>query len=213
VEDGGVRVVLVHGGLWEDIDAERFWIRPGVAGGLAAQGWQVLAPDRLPRAESWAEDAAHIVQLLPDRAVLLVAGSNGCSVAVRLALDHPDRVRRLVLAWPATAGDEHTDALTRAHLVGRGAAPHIVTGLLGGQTLRGTGDAELAGLALPVAVVPARPADPFHQRRTVDALLRLVPAAVELPGCPESPMPQFPPFLDAFLTAVTRFATAATGPD
>ena len=31
-------VVLVHGGLWEDMDAERFWVRPGIVAALEARG-------------------------------------------------------------------------------------------------------------------------------------------------------------------------------
>jgi hypothetical protein len=87
-----VRVVLVHGGLWEDMDAERFWVRPGVVAGLA-------------------------------------------------------------------------------------------------------------GLRMPVEVVPSL-GGPFHQRSTVDALLALVPGAVERPGCPESPRPDFPEHRDAFVAAL-----------
>jgi len=35
------------------------------------------------------------------------------------------------------------------------------------------------------AMLPALPANPFHQRRTVETLLRLILAAVQLPACPE----------------------------
>jgi len=177
-------MVLVHGGLWEDMDAERFWVRTGVVAGLTAAGVQVAAPDRLPRPESWTEEVRHLRTLLPQRPVTLVAGSNGCSVAARLAVDDPGRVLRLVLAWPATAGDPQVDAWTLEQ-----GAPE---GMLTGQTLRGLADAELAGLRMPVAVLPA-PAGPFHQRRTADALLRLVPGAVPLPASPEPPRPDFRP--------------------
>src|SRR5215207_6095672 len=102
-------MVLVHGGLWEDMDAERFWVRPGVVAGLAAAGVDVSAPDRWPRPDSWAAEVRHLLPLLPEDSVTLVAGSNGCSVAARLAVDHPHRVLRLVLAWPATAGDPRVD--------------------------------------------------------------------------------------------------------
>jgi pimeloyl-ACP methyl ester carboxylesterase len=183
VQDGTV-LVLVHGGLWEDMDAERFWVRPGVVDGLAGAGVEVLAPDRLRRPDSWAAEVRHLRALLPDRSVTVVAGSNGCSVAARLAVDHPDRVARLVLAWPATAGDPQVDAWARQQ-----GAPEA---MLAGETLRGLTDTELAGLSLPVAVLPAS-GSPFHQRRTVDALLRLIPGAVELPGSPEPPRPEFTP--------------------
>ncbi len=39
-------VVLIHGGLGEAMDANRFWIRPGVLEGLRAAGFDVTAPDR-----------------------------------------------------------------------------------------------------------------------------------------------------------------------
>ena len=55
MEDGAL-MVLVHGGLWEDMDAERFWVRPGVMRGLAAAGVEVSAPNRLPRPDSWAAE-------------------------------------------------------------------------------------------------------------------------------------------------------------
>ncbi|WP_100840290.1 alpha/beta hydrolase [Kitasatospora fiedleri] len=181
-------LVLVHGGLWDEpVDAAVFWDRPGVTAGLRAAGADVLAPDRAMRAGSWAAEAEHLAAALPDGPpVVLVAGSNGCSAALRLALAAPGRVRSLVLAWPATAGDERLDALIRA------AVPEAA-GLLAGGVLRGVTDAELAGLRLPVAVLPAAPENPVHRRRTADALLALVPGAVELPGCPEPPHPAFRP--------------------
>jgi hypothetical protein len=108
--------------------------------------------------------------LAPDWAAE-AAGSNGCSVAARLALDFPGTVIRLLLAWPATVGDPAIDSRERTRLTGLGASPHVVGALLAGQTLR------------------------------------LLPQADELPGCPEPPRPEFPPHLDAFLAAVTAFAT------
>lgn len=186
-------MVLVHGGLWEDMDAERFWVRPGVVAGLVAAGVDVAAPDRLVRPGSWAEEVRHLRALLPDSPVTLVAGSNGCSVAARLAVDHPHRVRRLVLAWPATAGDPRVDAWTLTQ-----GAP---AGMLAGETLRGLTDAELTGLRMPVAVLPS-PGSPFHRRGTADALLRLIPGAELLPGSPEPPRPDFTP--DVLVETLSR---------
>ena len=178
-------VVLVHGGLWEDMDAERFWVRPGVVAALEARGVPVLAPDRLPHPRSWAEEVAHLVPLLPDEPVTLVGGSNGCSVAARIAVERPDRVGRLVLAWPAIAGDSEVDTLYLAS----GVPPE----LLAGETLGGLSDVELVQLRLPVAVLPG-PVDRYHQRSTVDALLALIAGAVELAPSPEPPRPEFPPY-------------------
>lgn len=187
--------VLIHGGLWEDMDAERFWERPGVVAGLAGRGIEVVAPDRAVRARSWAAEVEHLRPLLPAGPVTLVGGSNGCSVAARIAVEEPGRVDRLVLAWPATAHDPRVDAWTRDQ--------GVPAGMLAGDTLRGLSDAELAGLPMPVAVVPAL-GGPFHQRRTVDALLALIPGATELPGTPESPRPDFPPYRDRFVAALAN---------
>jgi pimeloyl-ACP methyl ester carboxylesterase len=177
-------LLLVHGGLWEDIDAERFWTRTGVAGALSLRSLDVRLVDRLPRAASWPDDAEFVFGQFPQRPVSVLAGSNGCSVALRLAIDHRTAVERLVLAWPATAGDPAVDAATAARLVAAGADRSVVSTLLGGDTVRGVADAELARLAIPVAIVPAVPADRAHQRRTVDALRDAVPHAVELSGTP-----------------------------
>ena len=51
--------LLVHGGLWEDgMDAGRFWHEPGIAAGLLRRGFEVLTPERLPRAPDWTAEAA-----------------------------------------------------------------------------------------------------------------------------------------------------------
>jgi hypothetical protein len=125
---------------------------------------------------------------------------------VRLALDFPGTVGRLVLAWPASLGDQFTTIRIRAGLSRQGARSPLLDALLGAGTLPGTTDADLGTLDIRVAVVPAVPSDPLHPRSAVDALLRLLPSAVELPGCPEAPRPEFPTYLEAFLDAVTGFA-------
>lgn len=199
-------LLLVHGGLWEEMDADRFWHRPGIVGGLRSRGFDVLAPDRPHRAPTWTAEVDHLAGRLPDAPVAVVAGSNGCSVAVRLALAHPARIAGLLLAWPATAGDPGVDDRTARMLAGLGAAPEIVVGLLAGETLRGTTDADIAAIDVPVAVLPSVPENAQHQRRTVDALLRTVRHGVELPGTPESPRPEFAAHLDSFVDTVAGFA-------
>lgn len=200
-------VVLIHGGLWEDMDASRFWRRPGIVAGLERHGLTVLAPDRLGRPPDWDAEARHLAADLPRPPVTVVAGSNGCSAAVRLALTVPGAVSRMVLAWPATANDPGIDDAVRAGLIEFGAPAVIIDALLAGGTLRGVSDAELGTLRMPVAVIRAEPPSPPHQRRTADALLRLLPQAGELPGCPEPPTRAFPPHLDSFVAAVAAFAS------
>jgi hypothetical protein len=200
-------LLLIHGGLWEDIGADWFWGRPGVIAGLERLGFTVVAPDRLRRPTSWTADAEHVLAAVPDGDnVTVVGGSFGCSVAVRLALDSPGRVERLVLAWPASLSDQFVAIRMRASLARLGAPPRVLNVLLDGETLPSTTDAKLATIAVPVGVIPAVPPDPFHPRGTVDALLRLLPSAVELPGCPEAPRPEFPPHLESFLASVAGFA-------
>jgi pimeloyl-ACP methyl ester carboxylesterase len=200
-------LLLVHGGLWEEgMDAARFWRQPGIVAGLERRGFDVFAPDRLYQAPDWATEASHLAQAIPDPPLTVLAGSNGCSAAARLAVDFPGSVTRLLLAWPATAGDLAIDTKERAHLTRLGATPEVIDALLAAQTLRGLANGELASLTLPVGVLRSAPANRFHQWETADALLRLLPQAADLPGCPEPPRPAFPPYLEPFLDAVAAFA-------
>jgi pimeloyl-ACP methyl ester carboxylesterase len=206
-------LLLIHGGLWEDTDADWFWRRPGVAAGLERLGHVVIAPDRLRRAVSWTDDADHIASemrgavaaALPPTPVTVIGGSFGCAVAATLALGYPALVGRMVLAWPASLSDQFLAIRIRADLARLSAPPRVLNSLLGTATLPSATDAELRQLALPVGVVPSVPPNPLHPRSAVDALLRLLPDATELPGCPEAPSPEFPPHLESFLTAVTGF--------
>ncbi|MEN3359248.1 MAG: hypothetical protein V7637_3230 [Mycobacteriales bacterium] len=198
-------LVLLHGGLWGEMDAQRFWTAPGVVDGLRGHGLDVLAPDRPQRPSSWPDEVTHLLPLLPTDPVWVMGGSNGCSVVARLAIDHPDRVAGLLLAWPATAGDPMLDPRIAATLAGLDAPPAAVASLLGGGTLRGVLDAELGDLSIPVGVLPSVPDNPFHQRRTADALLTLIPGATELAGSPEPPRPAFPAALPSFINTVAHF--------
>jgi pimeloyl-ACP methyl ester carboxylesterase len=206
-------LLLIHGGLWEDTDADWFWRRPGIVAGLERLGHTVVAPDRPNRASSWGDEAGHMVSAvrgavsgtLPPGPVTVVGGSFGCAVAVRLVLDYPALVERMVLAWPAALGDQFLATRIRADLARRGAAPQVLGSLLGAETLPSATDEELRTITAPAAVVPSVPPNPLHGRNTVDALLRLLPNATELPGCPEAPRPEFAPHLTAFLAAVAGF--------
>jgi pimeloyl-ACP methyl ester carboxylesterase len=202
-------VLLIHGGLWADNGADWFWRRTGVVDGLAGRGFTVIAPDRLRRATSWAAEASHIASLpdLADGPVTVVGGSFGSTVAVRLALDFPGLVGRLVLAWPTSTADQFARTRFRADLARQGAPAAVLDALLGTETLPGATDAELRTLAPPAGVVPsAPPTNALHPRSAVDALLRLLPSAVELPSYPEAPRPEFAPHLESFVAALADFA-------
>lgn len=193
-------ILLVHGGMWQDEDAESFWRRPGIVDGLSRHA-EVLAPDRPVRAASWDVEGDFLAGLV-DSPVTVVAGSYGCSAAVRFAVARPALVERLVLAWPGTAGDAEVDGFTREVLRELGADDSVIDGLLRGETLRGVTDDELRGLGMPVAVVPADPENRTHQRRTVDAIKELT-GATELAGCPEPPRPAFQPA--GFVDSIVQF--------
>jgi pimeloyl-ACP methyl ester carboxylesterase len=198
-------VLLVHGGLWEDMDSAAFWARPGIVDGLQRRGIEVHAPDRPRRPRSWYDEVEHLRATLPGGVVTVVAGSNGCSAATRLTLAAPERVNGLLLAWPATAGHPNIDAGARRRLADLGATPPVIDALLTGGALRGVTDAELSSITTRVAVLPSVPENRAHQRRTVDELLRLLPHATELPGCPEPPRPEFPSHLASFVDAAAEF--------
>jgi hypothetical protein len=202
-------LVLVHGGLWEDIDAERFWVRPGVVDGLRAAGCAVAAPDRAQRATSWDAEAEHLAGLLPAGPLTIVAGSNGCSAAVALALSRPVLVERLLLAWPVRAGDPKLDAWQAKELADQGADQDTIDRLLTGETLRGFTDDQLRAIAAPVGLLPPDQDDPFHRRDTVEALLKIAPGWIELePGTPKPPRQEFPPHLGGFISAVAGFTVS-----
>lgn len=186
-------VLLIHGGLAEDMDADRFWVRPGIVDALESAGVQVYAPDRNTTPDTWTGAADEMAADL-DAPAIVVAGSNGVSAALRLAIDHPALVSRLVLLWPATAGDQTVDA----------AVPSSARHLLVGGTVRGTTDAELRSINVPVAVMASDPPNRAHQHRTVDRLVDLIPGAVRITErFPESPHPEFAAVLEEF-TEVLR---------
>jgi hypothetical protein len=205
------RVLLVHGGLWEDVTADWFWRQTGIIDGLERRGLTVLAPDRIRRPLNWADEVRLLAAVIakheaagPELTVL--GGSFGCAAAVRLALDVPGVCGRLLLAWPASIADQFTAIRVRSGLSRLGANGKALAALLGTATLPSATDKELRALDLPVGIVPSVPPNPLHRRSAVDALLRLLPSVVELPGCPEAPEPDFPPYLEAFLDAVAAFA-------
>ena len=190
--DRPLTVLLIHGGLGEDIDADQFWVQPGIVGALESIGASVIAPDRNTTPSTWTEAANEMAAFLREPAVV-IAGSNGASVGLRLAIDRPELVSKLVLLWPATAGDRAVDD----------ALPSTVAHLLAGDTVRGVTDDELQSIRVPVAVMATDPENQVHQYRTVDRLVELVPGATRITErFPESPRPDYAPRHDDFITVL-----------
>ena len=192
-------VLLIHGGLHESIGPDEFWHDPGVVAGLKGAGLEVVAPVRLMAPISWVEEVEHLRSTLPASQFRwsVVAGSNGCSVAVRMTVDHPEMVDALVLCWPATAEDPDVDRFERAPIE-----------MLRGDTLRGVSDAELSRISVPVTIIPSDPPNKYHQATTVDRLLSLIPGAKSTRGFPESPRPEFSSHRPAFVATLLSLLEA-----
>ncbi len=185
-------MLLIHGGLAEDIGADQFWVTPGITRRLETIGWSVLAPDRNTTPPSWSTAADEMAELLAEPTPV-IAGSNGVSVALQLASQRPELVSQLILLWPATASEPELDR----HV------PPSARHLCSGETVRGTTDVELAALPVPTAVMASIPETPQHQHRTVDRLVELIPGGTRVDhGFPESPRPEFAQHLDGFMSAL-----------
>ena len=191
--EGTTGVMLIHGGLYESIGPEEFWHEPGIVAGLEMAGLHVITPRRLTTPTSWSDEVEHLRACIPSVPPRwsLVAGSNGCSVAVRMTVDHPELVHALVLCWPATAGDPEVDQFERAPVE-----------MLRGDTLRGVSDAELASISVPLSIIPSDPPNRYHQTKTVDRLLSVIPGATATRGFPESPRPEFSQHRDEFMATL-----------
>lgn len=204
-----MHIALIHGGMWEGMTAERFWSRPGITAALHAHGVEVTAPQRLPYPTSWKQDLDHVVAQLPHRPMPVIAGSNGCTVAIQLAIQNPDRVSSLLLAWPATCGNDR-DADFAKYLATQGATDATIDDVLTGQTLRGVTDSQITALrSIPVAVMFAPAGSPMHQTHTAQQVCRLA-HATNLGTFAEPPSPSFPPYLGKFTQTVVSWLTAHT---
>jgi len=201
-------IVLVHGGLYEEMTSQEFWKATGVLGELRARHLAFIAPQRPEKPRSWAEEADALLSQIDDaghQRVALIGASNGCSAAVRLALDQPDRVGRLMLAWPATAGEAVIDEVMRV-VITDAADADAAHNLLEGETIRGVSDAELSSLDIPVVVYPSLVEDQAHQRRTLMGILAAVEGSFMVAGSPDPYSPDFAPHVDAFVTIVEEFS-------
>lgn len=110
----GERVLLLHGGFFDPMTGERFWITPGVVDDLVAAGYRCLVPDRRHCGgrtsatfgpHTFGIDVNDAIALLDAEGIQqmhIVAGSNGCSVAMLLAARQLGRTKSLTLCWPGT---------------------------------------------------------------------------------------------------------------
>ncbi len=205
-----VPIVLVPGGLYDDppMTGAEFWGASGVASAIARAGVEVVVHERPSTPRSWVEEAAALAETI-DRSgherVALVAGSNGCSAALRYVLDHPGRAARTMLCWPATAGDPVVDELARI-IISDTHDADIAAGLLAGSPVRGVTPDELATLDHECVVYPSLPENKIHQRTTVIDLVEALPNAILVGGSPEPTDDAFADFLDTFTNVVAAFS-------
>lgn len=199
-------ILLIHGGLYEAMSAQRFWGDPGIAGELAAREYRVCAPDRITHPRSWLEDATSVANDVPrSPRCHIVAGSNGCSVAVRLALDCDVTVASVTLSWPATAGVREIDTRLEQQMRDRGVPQTVVSNMLSGDTLRGVSDSELGRLEVPMMLLPCEPPDTAHQRVTLDRLHAVAGSAVIGTGYPLPVTTSFSNQLRAYCDELEEF--------
>jgi pimeloyl-ACP methyl ester carboxylesterase len=202
-------VVLVHGGLYEEMTPEIFWEETGIVDGLTSLGLTVAAPQRPVSPSTWQEEGDAVALAIRAHGferVALVGASNGCSAAVRATLQHPQLVARLMLCWPATCGDEVVDKLARV-MISDAAGAAAAEALVAGQTLRGVDDVELGTIQIPTVVHPALPESKVHQRTTSTRLLGALRDPMLVAGSPEPLDPAFARFRDTFARLVLELAT------
>ena len=203
-------VVLVPGGLYDEppVTAQWFWVETGVAPMLVRRKVDVLVHERPSEPVSWDEEADALITTIEasghDR-VALVAGSHGCSAAMRLMLNRPDLVARTMLCWPATAGNPVIDGL--AHTIISDVHDEAsAQKLLEGHPLRGISADELASITGEVVVYPSMPESQAHQRSTVTELLTTIPGVMMVGGSPEPFDDAFADFVEGFVDLVVAFS-------
>lgn len=203
-------VVLVHGGLYDEppMTGQSFWVDTGVVPMLRGRNVEVVVHERPTNPTSWIEEAealASTIESAEHERVAIVAGSNGCSAALRLLLDRPELVARTMLCWPATAGDLVIDGLARIIItdaVGEAAAD----ALLGGEPIRGASTDELATIDSEVVLYPSMPENQAHRRSTQTALLTSIPNIILVGGSPEPFDDAFSDFVSGFVDLVEAFS-------
>ena len=205
-------VVLVHGGLYDEplMTGSSFWVDSGVAPMLTRRKVDLLIHERPSEPTSWIDEAqllASAIEAAGHERAAVVAGSNGCSVALRLLLDRPELVARTMLCWPATAGDPVVDELARIIITDVHDAD-VAAELLSGRPVRGATATELGAIEGEVVVYPPMPESKAHQRSTVTELLSTIPGVMLVGGSPEPYDDAFPEFLEGFVNVVEAFSKA-----
>jgi pimeloyl-ACP methyl ester carboxylesterase len=118
----GHSIVLVHG--WGgSFDAT--WRSSGFADLLQDAGLRVIAVDLLGHGnapkphdpESYSDLTERILDVLPDEPVSAVGFSLGALTLLRLAIDHPGRIDRLVVAGIGRNAVESTDEASHSRLI------------------------------------------------------------------------------------------------
>ncbi len=203
-------VVLVPGGLYDEppVTAQWFWVETGVAPMLSRRNVEVLVHERPSAPKSWTEEAEALsatIEAAGHERVALIAGSNGCSAAVRLMLDRPELVARTMLCWPATAGNPVIDGLAST-IIADVHDEAVAEALLTGGPLRGSTADELATLSGEVVVYPSMPESQAHQRSTITELLTTIPGVMLVGGSPEPFDDAFADFVEGFVDLVEAFS-------
>ena len=205
-------VVLVHGGLFDDppVTGESFWISNGVAPMLSGRNVEVIVHERPVEPASWKQEAealAATIESTGHERVALVAGSNGCSAALRLLIDRPQLIARTMLCWPATAGDPVIDSLARI-IITDAVDADAADALLAGEPVRGVTTDELSSIDSEVVLYPSLIENQAHRRSTQTELLTTIPGIILVGGSPEPFDDAFGEFVEHFVNMVEAFSRA-----
>ena len=205
-------VVLVHGGLYDEppMTGTSFWVDTGVVRMLRGRNVEVIVHERPANPTSWVEEAealAATIEATGHERAAVVAGSNGCSAALRLLLDRPELVARTMLCWPATAGDLVIDGLARI-IISDAHDDAAADELLSGRPIRGASPDELATIDGEVVLFPSMPENQAHQRSTQTELLTTLPGVILVGGSPEPFDDAFSDFAEGFVNLVEAFSKA-----
>ena len=175
---------------------------------LTGRNVEVVLHERPEEPTSWTHEAealAATIEGAGHEQVALVAGSNGCSAALRLLLDRPELVAHTMLCWPATAGDPLIDDLATI-IISDVHGPAAAEGLLSGRPVRGVTPEELGTITSESVIYPSTPESQAHRRSTVMELLATIPGVMMVGGSPEPFVEEFGDSLENFVALVEAFS-------